>query len=166
MKKLLSLMMVTLLLAVFGVASAEAAPSDTISVTVTITADAVDVSVSPSSWAIGNITASSTPDTVGSGPDYFTATNDRNADEDLTLTIASSADWTAANSAGADQFGMNYSTAGGTPSWSPIDSSTGALLADDLGAGASETFDLQLEAPTSTTVGGTQQSIVVTVTAS
>lgn len=164
MKKMVTLIIMTLMLIAFGVATAEAASTAPISVTVTITATALDVTVLPTSWAIGPISAGGTKNTTL--PDYFTATNNRNTTEDLTLTAVSSAGWTFANTPGADQFGMNFSTAGAVPSWTLIDSSTGTLLANDLGAGASETFDLQLEVPTSTTVGGTPQTIIVTVTAS
>ncbi|MCH7589948.1 hypothetical protein IIB34_02805 [PVC group bacterium] len=60
---------------------------------------------------------------------------------------------------------MQFSTAGGTPSWATI-VAAGSSLVSSLDAGDSETFDLQLLVPTSTTVGGTEQSIAVTVTAS
>jgi len=163
MKKTLLSLAVLMALVAFGVVAAEAASSDSISVTVTITSTALDVSVTPGAWAVGSISEGATPSTT---PDYFTATNNRNSAEDITLSIASSANWTAANTAGADQFGMKYNTAGATPSWTSIDSVSGALLADDLAAGASETFDLQLLAPTSTSAGGVQQTITVTVTAS
>ena len=162
MKKLLTLMMLTLMLVAFGVTTAEAAPSDAISVTVTITADALDVSVTPNAWAIGNIAVSDTPDT---GADFFTATNGRNTTEDLTLTVSTLDDWTFANTPGADQFAMNFSiNQGGL--WTLIDVSTGGSLATGLAASASQSFDLQLEAPTSTVNGDAPQTIVVTVTAS
>ena len=165
MKKMLTLTMIALMLATFGVTTAEAASSDAIGVTVTITASALDVSVSPNAWAIGGISESDTPNTTL--PDFFTATNDRNSAEDLTLTVASSADWTADGAAaGADQFAMQFSTGGNSPVWTTIAVPAGSSLISGLAASANEKFDLKLLAPTSTTVGGTLQTIVVTVTAS
>ena len=166
MKKLLITMMAFMLMVGINASADAATPTDTINVTVTITASGVSVVVTPDAWAISDIDASDSPTTVGIGPDFFTALNDSNASEDLTLSSASSDDWTFANTPGADQFGMNFSTGGAFPVWNTIDSSTGGELATGLGAGAVRTFDLQLEAPTSTTVGGTEQTIVVTVTAS
>ncbi|MBL7174697.1 MAG: hypothetical protein ISS66_02620 [Desulfobacteraceae bacterium] len=160
MKKLLLSLVLVATLVAFGATQAEA---DDISVTVTITAT-LSVSVSPGTWAIGPIAEGAEPNTTL--PDYFTATNGSNTTADLTITIAGSDDWAFANTPDADQFGMNFSTGGASPAWTLIDSLIGGSLANGLTAGSTQKFDLQLEAPTSTTVGGTPQTIVVTVTAS
>ena len=164
MKKLLITMMSLMLM--FGMAAtADAASSDDISVTVTITAGAVDVSVSPGTWVVPNQSEGSSPNTIDIGPDNFAATNNRNSPEDLTLTVGSSGDWAADDTAaGADQFAMQFSIDEGT-SWTTI-VGAGSSLASNLAASDSETFDLQLLVPTLTTVGGTEQTITVTVTAS
>ena len=146
-------------------ASADAATSDDISVTVTITAGAVDVSVSPGTWVVPDQSEGSSPNTISIGPDEFTATNGRNSPEDLKLTVGSSGDWAVSDTAaGADQFAMQFSIDEGT-SWTTI-VGAGNSLAAGLVANDSETFDLRLLAPTTTTVGGAQQTILVTVTAS
>ncbi|MCH9023437.1 MAG: hypothetical protein IID32_11845, partial [Planctomycetes bacterium] len=86
MKKLLITMMSLMLM--FGVvASADAASSEDITVTVTITAGAADVSLLVAAWSIGSISEGSTPST---GPDFFSARNESNSPEDLTLTVGNS----------------------------------------------------------------------------
>lgn len=162
MKKLITAMVMILMLVAFGVTSAQAASTATINVTVTITATALDVSVTPGNWAIGSISEGGTPDTVVGDP--FVAKNNRNASENLTINVAGSTNWTVGSDAGADQFAMKFSTDNGT-SWTEI-TTAGVTLVSNLGAQQQQSFDLQLLAPTSTTVGGTQQTIVVTLTAS
>lgn len=165
MKKMLTLMIMTLAIVAFGVATAKAAISDTISVTVTITASGLSVIVSPTSWPIAGPTLEGdTPNTTL--PGFFTATNDRNdgTAENLRLDAGNSGNWTFANAPGTDQFGMNFTTTGAAP-WIEINSSTGGSLATALAAGSSQSFDLQLEVPISTSSGGTLQTIPVTVTA-
>lgn len=158
-KPLLSLVTLVALVA-FAVATAEAATFDNLSITVTITAGALSVNVIPGSWAIGSILESATPVST------FTTNNTRtNAPEDITLTAVSSANWTFANTPGANQFALNVSFDLGL-TWSVVDSLAGYLIANDLPAGGSKAFDLKLLAPTSTTSAGVQQTITATVTAS
>ena len=161
MRKIAVGLMMILMLAAFGAGTADAAATATIDVTVTITAGALDVSLNQTSWAIGSIAESATPDTVAGT--IFTATNSRNASETLTLTVAGSANWAAGTEAAANQFAMQYSTNDGGL-WTSILSGGSSL--GSVASGASKAFDLKLLAPTTTTVGGTQQSIVVTITAS
>lgn len=155
--------MMSLMLMFSVVASADAAGSEDITVTVTITAGAADVSLLVTAWSIGSIFEGSTPST---GPDFFSAKNESNSPEDLTLTVGNSDNgWTADDAAaGADQFAMQFSIDQGT-SWTTI-VGAGNSLAAALAANDSETFDLRLLAPITTTVGGVPQTILVTVTAS
>lgn len=168
MKKMIIATMMTLALVAFGVATAEAANPANISVTVTITASGLSVSLNNTSWPIGPISELATPDTLGIGPNYFIATNDRNdgQTENLAVTVGNSSpsSWIAATSAGTDQFAMKVSITGAAPF--NLDASTGASIATGLAAGGTQSFDLQFLAPTSTDDGGTPQTITVTVTAS
>lgn len=161
---LLAAMMCLALLAL-PVSRVQAEPSDEVTVTVTIT-QTLSVSLDNGSWDAGsNVSLGGAPDTVGAlGPDYFTAENDGDGPEDLTVTVSGSANWTAGTAPGADVFAMNLSTNGGSD-WTLINPSGGASLATSLAAGGTQAFDLQLLVPTSTAHFGVQQSITVTVTA-
>jgi len=161
---LLAAMMCLALLAL-PVSRVHADPSGEIAVTVTITQE-LSVNVSPGSWEAGSSAAlGSTSDTIGMGPSYFTATNNSNGPEDLTVTVSGSTNWVAGTAAGDEIFAMSLSTDDGS-NWVVIDPSVGpATLADDLASGSDQTFDLQLAVPTSTAYAGVQQIITVTVTA-
>lgn len=155
MKKYLVLSAVMLLLPVSAVF---AAPSAQVSVTVTIT-QSVSVAVTPSAYAFGSADAGQT---LATAVDAFTATNDGNGLENLTISVANSADWSAGTAAGADVFAMNFYNGSG---WSLINPATGSALVTGLTPAASGTFGLQLLVPSSTVKGGVEQSINVTVTA-
>ena len=164
MKKLLLSLVLVATLVALGMPQAEAAD---IGVTVTITAT-LSVSVDKAAWAIGSIAESeiATTQTHPLSPlGTITATNDSNTTADLTITISNSGDWTAAESAGENQFAMQASTDTGT-TWTIIGVPDGYVFASGLEADGSQGFDLMLMVPTSTTVGGTEQTITVTVTAS
>jgi len=141
------------------VTNAFAAPSAQIAVTVTIV-QSVSVSVSPAGYAFGSTDAGST---LSTAVDAFTATNDGNGTENLTIVVADTADWAASTTVGNDNFVMNYYNGS---AWNLIDPSAGALLAGGLAPAASKTFGLQLMVPSATSKGGVEQSINVTVTAS
>lgn len=136
-----------------------AAETAQVSVTVTITRS-LSVSVNPGAYGFGSTSESQTLSTaVGA----FSAANDGNAAQDLAITVGNSANWTAGTAAAAETYAMNYYDGA---SWVLIDPATGAALADDLSAGASKNFGLQLLVPTATNYGGVEQIIPVTVTAS
>ena len=156
MKKYLVLLAVMLLL---PVSTVFAAPSAQVSVTVTIT-QSVSVAVSPASYALG---ATDAGQTLGTAEGAFTATNDGNGLENLTISVADSADWAAGTAAGADVFAMNFYDGS---AWTLIDPAGGTGLASELAPAAYKVFGLQLLVPTSTAKGGVEQSINVTVTAS
>ena len=165
MKKLLLSLVLVATLVALGAPQAEAAD---IGVTVTITAT-LSVSVDKTAWAIGSIyeadIATTQTHPVVSPLGTITANNTSNTAADLTITISNSSNWTAAGSPGADQFAMQASKDAGS-NWDIIGVPGGYSLATDLAAGGSQGFDLMLMVPTSTTVGGTEQTITVTVTAS
>jgi len=137
-----------------------AAPSSQIAVTVTLT-QSVSVTVTPNSHAFG---PTSEGQTLATAADAFTATNDGNGSENLSITAADSVNWQAASAAAKDAFVMNYTTNGTI--WNLITPATGAQLATSVAKSAAQKFGLQLLVPTSTDFGGVQQSIPVTITAS
>ena len=148
-KKMLICM--TALALIAGVAmKAEAADA---TITVTVTMQNVAVSVSPDSWAIGAVEASSVTD-----PESFTATNDGNVSEDLVISVGPSANWTAEASADANKFVMELD---GTTALS----GTPISLQAGVAGGGNKTFNLVFTAPSSSTVY-TEQSITVTISAS
>lgn len=147
-----------LVLGLVMVSTAIAAPAAQVSVTVTITQN-VSVTVTPGSYAFGSTDAGTTLITA---VDAFTATNDGNGAENLTITVSDSADWTASTTAGTDAFVMNYYNGS---SWSLIDPVSGASLASGLAPSDVQLFGVQLLVPTDTNSGGVEQLINVTVTA-
>lgn len=157
-KTLLSLVMLTALVA-FGATQAEA-QSGSVAVTVTIT-EVLAITVAPD-WAIGSVSESAT---AISGADYFTVTNTSNATCDLTTTVDATTGegWSFAVNPGADAFAMDHSIDQGT-TWTQIELA-GTILVSGLAAQTNQSFDLQFYAPLTTTVGGTPQSFNVTITA-
>lgn len=152
MKK--GLILVSLLALVFAPV-VFAASSQAINVTVKIT-QGVSVTVSPLAYAFGE---TSEGQALATAADAFTATNDGNGLENLSISVANSTDWTASSAAAEDAFAMNLND--GTL----IDPASGAALAISLAPTAAKTFGLELLVPTSTTKGGIEQTIPVTVTA-
>jgi hypothetical protein len=135
-----------------------AAPSSQIAITVTVT-QSVSVSVTPDSYAFG---ATSENQTLATTADAFTAINDGNGSENLTITVGNSANWQAASAIAKDKFVMNYNIGSG---WNLITPISGSSLINGLVKDGQQTFGLQLLVPSATDFGGVQQSIPVTVTA-
>lgn len=134
-----------------------AAETSTISVTVSLQ-EVISVSVSPSTWDIGAIALSGT-----NGPASFSATNDGNVSEDLSIAGTDGAGgWTLAATAGADAFSVQVDDG-----VSPFALTTGgSSLASNVAKDGSAGFDLTFGAPTDDTFGGgVDQSFSVTVTA-
>ncbi len=158
MKRSFLLMLVGII--ILGCTSLMAADTATITLTVTIT-QVLSVTVTPSSWAIGELSTGGSSNTSGG---YFTATNDGNTAEDITISVGNSANWTAGTSPGSETFALQYSLNNGT-TWTTVNPS-GTLLVEGLAAGSSQSFDLKFLAPTSTAYGGIEQNISVTLSAS
>jgi len=156
MKKLIIVLAALALIASFGVMQAEAATSDTIAVTVTLQNVSVSITAGDP-WAIGFIApggvATKTP---------CTALNDGNVQEDLTIAVTDSGNWTAGAAAAVNVFAMDLGPAVG-----PYDTNIttgGVTLTNDLAASGSYNFGLEFNAPT-TGSNLTAQSITVTITA-
>jgi hypothetical protein len=135
-----------------------AAETDAITVTVSMES-IVSVSVSPDDWIIGPI---------GEGEDAtqgsFTATNDGNVTEDLTITGADGANgWNIAAAAGVDEFAVQLDRGVG----GPMLETNPLPLTSSLAAAAGHAFTLDYAAPLSDTQGGgLDHSFPITITAS
>jgi hypothetical protein len=136
-----------------------AAETDTITVTVSMES-VVSVSVSPDAWNIGAVSEGG-----ASGAESFTATNDGNVTEDLTITGANGANgWNIGAAAGVDVFAVMLDRS--LPSEDMLE--TGPVpLTDALAPAAGHAFTLDYLAPTSDTQGGgVDHSFSITITAS
>lgn len=157
MKKLLIILAILAFIAGVGVMKTEAA-TDTIEVTVTL--QNISVSVSPASWDM-----STTPIAPGAivVKDPCIATNNGNVQEDLTIAVADSTNWTAGAAKGVNVFAMDLGPAGG-PSYTTNIITAGVTLTNDLAKDGLYNFGLEFNAPTAGSVF-TTQTIIVTVTA-
>jgi hypothetical protein len=143
--------------------------ADTGTVTCTVSAVMVSVSVSPGSVAYGTVNVGATKDTLSDPNQTLTATNDGSAAEDFKIkssdATGSSQNWTLADTASAEHFTHKVSTNSGS-SWPIVMQPAGTYftLATGIAHSGSQTFDLQIGMPTSTTDYGAH-SITVTVLA-
>jgi len=164
MKKLL-IALATLAL-VAAVQTAEATEGTTTgTVTVTVAIATITISVSPD-WDIGAVDYVGTP--IGSGADYFTATNTNTSNTPVDFSIAGASSttgakmWAIGAAAGAGTF-LLQCTGGDLTADSldtPQDLKTGVAIAGDV------TFSLDLTLPTDAAVADGGQTIAATVTAS
>jgi hypothetical protein len=137
--------------------------AETASVAATVTVQNISVTVSDGTVAYGTLPVNTTKSTlVGELNDLQTATNNGNVTENFNIKGQNSANWTLAASAGADQYVHKFSKDSGV-SWTALTTSY-ATLATGIAALGTQTFDLQITTPTSST-NYTQQSVDVTVQA-
>ena len=135
-----------------------AAETDTIAVTVSLTS-VVSVSVAPDVWNIGPVGEG------GGASESFTATNDGNVTEDLTITGANGANgWNIGAAAGVDVFAVTLDRT--LPSEDMLET-TPVPLTDALAPDAGHGFTLDYSAPTEDNQGGgVDHSFNITITAS
>lgn len=110
-------------------------------------------------WAIGTIGMGVVKETTA---DKWTVTNGGTDSEDIYIKV-DGVDWGPGTVAGADTFVLRHDVFG---SWgTPITNvDNGVILIGGLVPTATQAFDLQFTAPTSTTVGG-EHTLTVTLTA-
>jgi len=121
----------------------------------------ISITVDPLAWSIGAVNMG---ETAGTGPNYFTATNDGNVPEDLAIQCGNSGQgWTCGAAAGIETFAMK-AKGGDLADWTAI--LTSQILKTNVAMDDNVTFDLQFTAPTATVYLDTEHSITVTVTAS
>lgn len=154
-------LLVVLAMSVFsGIADA----ATTATVTATVTVQNVSVTVSDGTVAYGTLGTNSSAGTNGS--DTQTATNNGNVTSDLSIKGQNTAAWTLAGSAGADQYVHRFciATCASAPTNFTALTTNYQTLASGKAASATQTFDLYLTTPTSST-SFTQQSVDVLVLA-
>jgi len=141
--------------------------SGTATVSATVTAQNISVSVTDGTVAYGTLNLSSSQDTLGAHlNDLQTATNDGNVAEDFNIESSNATGgtaWTISGAAiGADTYMHKFSTNSGSV-WTAM--TTGyTALASNIAAAGTQTFDLQLLTPSSST-DYVQKTITVTVQA-
>ena len=134
-------------------------------VAATVTVQNISVSVSDGSIAYGTLGTNSSAGT--SGTDTQTATNNGNVAEDFNIKGQNSANWTLGSASGSDTYVHQFcsATCGSAPTnYTKLTTNYQALGAGNVTANGTQTFDLYITTPTSSSVF-TQQSVDVTVQA-
>lgn len=118
------------------------------------------------SWAMGTVALSNTYTyTQGSPPTYQYLQNNSNTVIDVDISCGNSNSWLKGAAAGQDTFAMSAQV-GGAGGYTNLNSNWVDAI-DDLANGAYSQVELQIQTPTSITVGGgVAQTIAVTLTAS
>lgn len=143
--------------------SAQAATTADVAATVTV--QNVSVSVSSGTVNYGTLATNTSAGTNGSNTQ--TVTNAGNVAEDFNIRGQNSANWTLAGSAGTDTYVHRFcvATCGSAPTnYTGLTTSYAALGAGNIASSGTQTFDLHITTPTSSSVF-TQQSVNVTVQA-
>lgn len=138
--------------------------SDTSTVTATITVQNISVSISDGNVNYGTIGLDSSAGT--NGTDTQTATNNGNILSDFNIKGQNSAAWTLSASNGANQYVHRFCTATCTTPPTNYTALTAnyQTLATSIAANGTQTFDLYITTPSSTS-SYTQQSVDVLVQA-
>lgn len=136
-------------------------------VTATVTAQNVSITLTTDgAVAYGTQVLGTSDDTTTNGVnDSETVQNNGNVTEDFTIKGANTAAWTLNATAGSDLYAHKFckTTCDSSPSWTALTVSDQSLQTA-VAASSSQTFDLQVLVPTSSS-SYTQQSLTVTVTA-
>jgi hypothetical protein len=171
MKKITSLLTLVSLF-VFGVLNVTQVvmASTTANVAATVTVQNISVSVSDGSVSYGTLAVNTAKSTLSGGVnDQQTASNDGNVAEDFNIAGNNSTDWTLdTDNSTIDHYIHKFCVATCGTDASPTNFTaltTGySALATNKAASGTQTFDLQLTTPQSSSVF-TQQSVNVTVQA-
>lgn len=153
------------LIGLFGLVSfLEVKAADTASVTATVTVQNISVTVADGTVAYGTLAVNASADT--NPADTQTATNNGNVTENFNIKGQNSANWTLANIAGADNYVHRFCTATCTtpPTNYTALTTSYQTLAASVATSGTQTFDLVITTPTSST-NYTEQSVDVTVQA-
>lgn len=161
---LISIAILGLVGTVVGVAVGAQSTDD---VTATVTAKLISVSVSSGTVAYGILDLNTTTTTVALGQTQ-TATNDSNVAVDLGIrssdATSSSTNWNLAAAAGDNAFTHEFSTDGSSYAAFDVNNSTYSTLVSGVAASGSQTFDLRIGTPT-TSSDSLEHTITVTVQA-
>lgn len=153
-----------LALILFGVFILPARAASTAAVTATVTVQNISVAVSDGSISYGTLALNSSAGTNGS--DTQTAENDGNVTVDFNIRGQDTAAWTLTSSAGSDEYVHRFCIAvcGSAPTNYTALTTSYQTLASNKAAAGTQTFDLHITTPTSTS-SYTQQSVDITVQA-
>lgn len=163
--KLNRLLLVVLLASFFvTIVLLPAQAASTASVTATVTVQNISVAVTDGTVSYGTLAVNSSAGTNGS--DTQTAENDGNVVADLNIRGQNTAAWTLGSTAGANQYVHRFcvSSCASAPTNYTALTTSYQTLASDLAAAGTQTFDLHLSTPTSSS-SYAQQSVDVTVQA-
>jgi hypothetical protein len=163
MKKVISSALFVILASFLVGISIKAADTDTI--TATVTAENISVTVSDGTISFGVLNLNTTSDTVGG--ETQTAENDGNVTEDFNIMGTDTTDWELADvlqGNGADRFRLQFSLDGST--WSEFEDDDYTPLTSNIPptGGDSDTFDVEVQTPTSSS-SYDEQSTTITVQA-
>jgi hypothetical protein len=138
--------------------------ASTASVAATVTVQNISVAVTDGTISYGTLALSASTGTNGS--DTQTATNDGNVTEDFNIKGQNTAAWTLTGSVGSNQYVHRFCTAtcASAPTNYTALTTNYQTLAASKATSATQTFDLYLSTPTSTS-SYTQQSVDVIVQA-
>ena len=138
--------------------------ADEASVAATVTVQSISVSVSDGTVEYGTLAVSTTKSTLaGELADLQTATNNGNVTENFNIRGQDSANWTLAATTGVvNQYVHKLSKDSGA-NWTALTTSNQTLASGVVAAGT-QTFDLQITTPSSST-SYIEQSVNVTVQA-
>ncbi|MEK7572062.1 MAG: hypothetical protein AAB553_07360 [Patescibacteria group bacterium] len=136
----------------------------TASVTATVTVQNISVAVSDGTVSYGTLALNTSGGTNGS--DTQTATNDGNVTVDFNVRGQNTAAWTLGATAGSNQYVHRFcvATCGSAPTNYTALTTSYQTLASSKAASATQTFDLHITTPTSTS-SYAQQSVDITVQA-
>ncbi|KKR81513.1 MAG: Wsc4p [Candidatus Daviesbacteria bacterium GW2011_GWA1_41_61] len=138
--------------------------ASTASVTATVTVQNISVTVTDGTVAYGTLATSVSADT--NPADTQTATNNGNITENFNILGQNSANWTLGAAAGANTYVHKFCTATCTtpPTNYTALTTSYQTLATSVAASGTQTFDLEISTPTSST-NYTAQSVDITVQA-
>lgn len=139
----------------------------TATVTVTVTPQNISVSVADGTVAYGTLATSTSKSTIAADlNDTQTATNNGNVTEAINIKGQNSANWTLGGAAGADTYVHQFCTAtcGSPPTNFTALTTSYQTLAASVAASGTQTFEIRLTTPSSSSVT-TQQSVDVTIQA-
>jgi hypothetical protein len=141
--------------------------AESATVAATVTAQNISVTVSDGSITYGTLAANTTKSTISTDlNDTQTATNNGNVTATFNIRGQNSANWTLAGTAGVDTYVHQFCTAtcGTPPTNFTALTTSNQTLASNVAASGTQTFELRINTPTSSSVT-TQQSVDVTVQA-
>lgn len=165
MKMLKLFLLFAILALVVGVLSQVALAATTGTVAATVTVQNISLTVTDGTVAYGTLGLNATASTR-SPVDLQTATNNGNVAETFTIKGQNSANWTLAATAGADNYvhGFCIATCTTPPTNYTALTTSNQTLATPVAASGTQTFDLYINTPTTST-NFTSQSVDVTITA-